>query len=199
MYIIIDSSLIYLDTLYTNAILNCDLDLTFPVTFDTVYLDTTYLVDSTHLYCSWVFVQDTIETSLGGTYYIDTIGNFWVVVDVYCDSRSVGKYFTLNAALNQLSFTIGYPESNAVNNQKISVYPNPFNQNIITEFYLDGNNQTNIEIFDLSGRLLYEMHLQTRSGKNTISLPLEHISDGTYIIHVKTSDRILGIQKIIKN
>jgi alpha-tubulin suppressor-like RCC1 family protein len=74
------------------------------------------------------------------------------------------------------------------------VYPNPSNGWLTIEYQLDENETGQIEVFDLSGRSVYDSTLS--SGRSTAQIRLENLQSGLYLLRIavngstKLSERI---------
>jgi len=81
---------------------------------------------------------------------------------------------------------------------RISIAPNPLNNNtnLCTQFATETT--VNIEIFDLSGRLVYESKkLKIQAGNQQVQLPLSQLTKGIYFCAI-TYDSSKKIVKLIK-
>jgi hypothetical protein len=66
-------------------------------------------------------------------------------------------------------------------NPTFEIYPNPAQNSI--NYVIPGSNQSGIlTVYDISGRLLVSAHIDGESGY----VPLPAVSDGIYIVHIKT-------------
>jgi subtilisin-like proprotein convertase family protein len=73
--------------------------------------------------------------------------------------------------------------------ESISVYPNPFNENFNVQFNLHKPGSVNFEMFDLSGRKIYEKSADfTLAGMNEIQIANTNLTPGVYLLKVKTAD-----------
>lgn len=87
----------------------------------------------------------------------------------------------------------GLEEISAVSFQ---INPNPFNNDLSLRF----ENATQAElvrVYDLSGRILHQQSLSLQ-GKSTLTLPIAHLSAGTYIIQVQFSHQPIQSKRVIK-
>jgi len=75
-------------------------------------------------------------------------------------------------------------------NEQLSIYPNPFNDNI----FVSANNGGNIEIVDIFGKIIYCSELS--DGINEIST--SHFFKGIYFAKIQNKDNSTQIFKIIK-
>ncbi|OFY83051.1 MAG: hypothetical protein A3F72_18815 [Bacteroidetes bacterium RIFCSPLOWO2_12_FULL_35_15] len=100
-------------------------------------------------------------------------------------------------AANQLLAGI---DENMLNNENLIVYPNPFSSTFEISFYSDKKQIVEIELLDISGRtLISQTKLLNGSSTNQISISeIKDLSNGIYIVHLKTPERRY-FKKIIKN
>lgn len=79
-----------------------------------------------------------------------------------------------------------------------TIAPNPVaDGNISCQFHSEINGEASVEIFDLSGKLIYTLNaLQIEKGENNILINMADLSSGTYIIRLNTGSSSL-IQKLI--
>ncbi|MDA3892696.1 MAG: T9SS type A sorting domain-containing protein [Salinivirgaceae bacterium] len=79
----------------------------------------------------------------------------------------------------------------------INPYPNPCTS--ILNIAHNGLNNSNaqIEIYDLSGKIMYNKNVTTGTVKNEISININHLEKGLYIIFVKTAEQSVS-RKFIK-
>lgn len=77
-----------------------------------------------------------------------------------------------------------------LNQQNLSVFPNPADQmtEIVFESSIAGQGQ--IKINDASGRLVFEKDIQIRSGKNKEQLDVSQLIAGQYTIHLNINRQV---------
>jgi hypothetical protein len=83
--------------------------------------------------------------------------------------------------------------------QSISVYPNPFTNQLTVQLAPDNNGSGWAEIYSMTGSLLLKSNVVIQngliqlefSGKNTLS-------SGMYVLKVSQNNRILLIEKVIR-
>ena len=79
------------------------------------------------------------------------------------------------------------------------VYPNPFVQTLFILFELDTSEFVTIEIFDLKGSLVNNVHSGVlNSGVQRINKNLEKLNTGIYILKINTASGLSQTEKIIK-
>jgi hypothetical protein len=94
---------------------------------------------------------------------------------------------------NIISFSVGV--KNISNNDDISVYPNPLEENILyLNFINAASEKISINIYDISGRKLSSSYCMNDI---TIALDLSDYKDGTYYLEIRDSKGVI-IKKIIK-
>ncbi len=81
------------------------------------------------------------------------------------------------------------------NNQEIKCFPNPFNDNVNIVIPELNNNQFEMTLFDMSGRVITPQYSQK---DNTISITDKNLKAGTYIVSVKLRNGKSYSKKIVK-
>jgi hypothetical protein len=74
-------------------------------------------------------------------------------------------------------------QSSILNSNSISVYPNPANQVLNVKFNNIKAGMADIQIMDITGRMITETQREVSSG-NIISLNIEGLSTGIYFVKV---------------
>lgn len=75
--------------------------------------------------------------------------------------------------------------------KSFNIYPNPMNNSAFIKFWLDIQNHVNITLFSIIGQKIKTLYDGIRNkGDHKISINSEGLSSGTYIIEIKTNDRI---------
>ncbi|OFY99522.1 MAG: hypothetical protein A3K10_16110 [Bacteroidetes bacterium RIFCSPLOWO2_12_FULL_31_6] len=145
------------------------------------------------------FPQHTYATT--GNYYLClTVDNGSGCVDTYCDS--------INASgINKTGFTINVVDPNATNIievdnkaiSTISAYPNPVKNNL--SITLNLTEQAKVEVFvtDLLGKQISVITNETMpTGDNTLQWTPANISNGIYLLNIKTNNS-LQVKKLVLN
>jgi len=82
---------------------------------------------------------------------------------------------------------------------EFSVYPNPVNENITINFYLDNPTSVTVEIFDILGVKVDSWdHLEGKSGAQTITKNIGNIPSGVYLVRLKTNNKTLSKRVIVR-
>jgi PKD repeat protein len=79
----------------------------------------------------------------------------------------------------------------------VSVYPNPFRDNIHLDYKLRGFEQIEISIFSATGQLLSKSSLDGNLNRENINL--EGFSRGVYLLVIQSEGKIIHSQRIIKS
>lgn len=71
---------------------------------------------------------------------------------------------------------------------RISVYPNPAQEQLFVEFEKSGSQAADISLIDLTGRTLYREMMRSQSGNFAITIPVKHFEAGIYILKAETEE-----------
>lgn len=90
-------------------------------------------------------------------------------------------------------------ENPVVDIDKFNVYPNPFKDNLNITFYSSKSQTINIELYDISGRLIFKKQEKMSAGASKIVniSEIKLVSNGTYLVRLSTPDESY-LKKIIK-
>lgn len=162
--------------------------------------------DSTIVYVDQTKTQNAGWYKLGDFYL--TKGNKKIL---RLDNSNIvpGKYLTADATLlllnRKLSPSLIISEikdedkvsNNQIEQEKVLVYPSPFNSKAKIHFRIDKSETVELKIFDLLGReVLSRMFQKTNSGINTIELDFDknHLSSGVYLGILRMNDKITSFK-----
>ena len=139
---------------------------------------TVYFEDYTGLTINWSTGESTatIYGLSAGTYYV-TISN-----DISgCVLEGSVEVFT---NIGIISYEIS----------AITVYPNPFNNNINISLEGISDNNIIIEIYDINGKIVQRNNIQIEhtNGTSIVTLPINNIVSGVYNLRTITKDRIFN-------
>jgi hypothetical protein len=81
--------------------------------------------------------------------------------------------------------------------QKITVVPNPVNDNATISLFATKAQNADIVLLDISGKVLYKTTRQLTTGDNKINLDMKQQAAGMYFLHIKTGTETHR-QKILK-
>jgi hypothetical protein len=82
--------------------------------------------------------------------------------------------------------------------EKIEVYPNPAQAVLNVQISTADRQQTILKLYDLSGRLVKHLQANHEAGAQTISLPIEELSNGMYTLMVFGNEVLQQTFKISK-
>lgn len=120
-----------------------------------------------------------------------TAGNYIVLNEGF---EASGSNINLTAIIQQCITPIIGGDSqintrSAANRQNmLSVFPNPANDFVNILFNCDNESNCEIQLLDATGRLVKSYNSVSQSGENHQVLDLEYISNGIYLIMLKTDD-----------
>lgn len=77
----------------------------------------------------------------------------------------------------------------------VSVYPNPFTENVTIDLTNADFDFTSIQVLDITGNLVQEVRVDNQ---NIISINTGDFTSGVYLINVLNSNEIVGTKKITK-
>ena len=86
--------------------------------------------------------------------------------------------------------------------ESLKIYPNPASSELFVEFDLIRQGDLNIDIYDISGKQLYNKSMvDLANGVNRIMINLKNLSlaDGTYLITIRADDQMVSRKVIIRN
>jgi hypothetical protein len=90
-------------------------------------------------------------------------------------------------------------ESNFINNHDLRVFPNPVIDNSHVVFNLGKGGDAQVQIFDLTGKLVYaQKYEQLSAGTNTVEFEANELVKGTYIIVVSQNEKQIGTGRFVK-
>lgn len=126
---------------------------------------------------------------IGGATTVDSILVRWP--DGSCSETvvtNVNANQFLNIGQQGVVNSINESTSNNIHNEKIELYPNPANTSLsitIPDSYKNGV----VEIYNVLGEKIMEYNNMLT---NNISVPVNHLSNGTYFVYVKSDNKILN-------
>ncbi len=85
-----------------------------------------------------------------------------------------------------------------VSNENINVFPNPFYDKINIHSNFIGDKNIEIEIFDISGKLIYSEISINNYDNIELKEDFSNQSKGVYFLHISTDNKIIYKQKLLK-
>ncbi len=141
-----------------------------------------------------------IKTMDGGSSWLVLDGgtNNWLNEVLMTDDSSgyiIGEYGTILSFGNN---NMGIPNVITHGNIGVLCYPNPFIDIIHFELYSNSREEIIIEIYDITGRLVFKDQMIIGKGQQTIEVsPGHHLNTGTYFYKIN-GENIFNAGKIIK-
>jgi PKD repeat protein len=158
----------------------------------------------------WNFGDGNVSTSAFPFYTYTTAGPFQLCLTIndgngcgstYCDSiNSGGVVFKTGG----FSINVQGPGSVGIETDQqaiseLSIYPNPFKDEVSINLSLTENTQTEIFITDLIGNRVAQVSNKTlNAGAHNFSWEANYISNGVYLLNIKTNSS-LQVKKLILN
>ena len=158
------------------------------------FLSATYSGDS--LAANWTWYNcvnnDTVNTDSIGAFTVDQTGVYGVYVEENGCIVQSACVVVSEIFVPVDTSTTGIKE--AINNNAISLYPNPSNGKITIN--ATNNNAINtVNIFDITGTLVFT---QVNLNKATANININHLNTGVYIVEVLSANNKSIVKLIIK-
>jgi hypothetical protein len=153
-------------------------------------LDTSVLfqkIDSIKNYIGPAAGRHFSRWQLNGTFQgdIDTLKMFIRSRIAWLDAKMPGNCWNLN--------TPGNPEENL----QVNFYPNPFSGEIFMELGQSISGQTEIQIIDALGKIVFSTRFNPGTEGNKIRIPAENLSAGIYFAMVRNGENVIS-RKLVK-
>ncbi len=104
-----------------------------------------------------------------------------------------------DSAVVMISYNLPFANENAMVQIKAQLYPNPASENANLRFETEAACQADIKILNQAGQCVLDLGKQDiPAGIHTVSIPVNSLGNGIYIIHVQ-GQGFQGIQKLIVN
>ncbi len=169
------------------AIENCNVSY-FAIDSVTVASVTSFALDSVMVV--WNVYSAGLLEVIPVNYYIGFgLGYYNFILDLYCPTKSNGKFLKVTAKVNVSSLVNLHENASFIT----AVYPNPFTGNFTIS--LAKVERYTISLLDLSGRTLYT---KIYDNTNLIELSqLDYLAKGEYLLEVKSADGVV-VRKVSK-
>ena len=169
------------------AIENCNVSY-FDIDSVTVASVTSFAIDSVTVV--WNVYSAGLLEVIPVNYYIGFgLGYYNFILDLYCPTKSNGKFLKVTAKVNVSSLVNLHEDTSFIT----AVYPNPFTGNFTIS--LAKVERYTISLLDLSGRTLFT---KVYDNTNLIELSqLDYLATGEYLLEVKSADGVI-VRKVTK-
>lgn len=118
------------------------------------------------------------SATAGATYYIYVYG--------YNGAFSATNCYTLNASTSATNFV--KTEQLSENKPEINVYPNPVSDKMNVQYFEEGNKQIIANVYNALGQKVVTQSNTTIEGENNISIDVNNLSNGIYILELVGTD-----------
>lgn len=146
---------------------------------------------------NWSVPPDATIVAGQGNYAVKVNWGFTTGLITVTASNSCGQ-----SAVRKKRVNVMQPSPVIVNttaaNMKLIVSPNPVIQNAVLQFVSPVSYQYHLTLCDMSGRTIMQKNGVAVAGQNNISLSLENIETGTYLITITDNENRKHSLKIIK-
>ncbi len=105
-----------------------------------------------------------------------------------CGSGSTGGTILKKEVVN-----VGLNEAIEI---EVSAYPNPTSDQINIEFPFDANENLSVVIINSLGKIVMRETMNASEGINRVTLDLNNVSEGHYVISIRNENSILGVRKM---
>jgi len=75
--------------------------------------------------------------------------------------------------------------------------PNPATDHINIQFDAIGNMETTFQLMDLAGRLVLQQVVSTIEGQNNISIPMNNLTNGLYVLRVQAGEEAIMLRVVL--
>ncbi len=159
------------------------------LTNQTQYKDTFNLAQG----CYSIIIEDTDSDGLSFWYSSQVEGETAGSLKIRLVGGSYVEFFPGDFGnYHRYDFTVGFtmdvPENEL--NHEIAIFPNPSNGLTTVEVSGAVNNDANLEILDLTGRLIYSEKMNATANFAESFVDVSSYKSGTYLVKIKTSDRV---------
>ena len=83
-------------------------------------------------------------------------------------------------------------------NAEVKVLNNPANANLNISYKVAHQGNTTIQVYSISGAQVYQTKLNVSSGINNISIPVNHLQNGSYVLVTESIKGRKAIQFVKK-
>jgi hypothetical protein len=179
-----DSTIV--DSVYTAAISNCVINYS---AIDSVYISNYSILPNDFINVTWNVVSGNSTATITEVYEIDSIsGVYTLVLQLYCPNKSIGQFLK---AYDQIYVDKSLSGIGKIEDDIISIYPNPFENNLTIS--LENDQATEVVLTDITGKVI----LNQKFNESLIVLDLGDLSSGQYFVTIKNKT-YLTTRKVIK-
>ncbi|NBV68996.1 MAG: T9SS C-terminal target domain-containing protein [Flavobacteriia bacterium] len=134
-----------------------------------------------------------------------TTTTFCWFITTSTNSQTVNKWIPAAPSQLRTAYSL-YVKDNAVTGideaeleSGFNIYPNPSNSQITIDYYLLTETDSEVAIYDATGKLIAQHTLENQnSGNQSVTINISHLADGLYLCNLKVGDQIVS-KRIVKN
>lgn len=164
------------------------------------YLLLTFTEFNTEINYDFVIVYDGVDDSapILGSYSGSTIPN-----QLTSSGSDMYVVFVSDESITEGGFSANYDvllvnTTDVIEAYGLSVFPNPFTNQLTIDFDLETAENVTVELFDLVGRRLHQEDLGNRAaGENQYFINTNDLAKGAYILKLTIGEQIIN-QKVLK-
>jgi hypothetical protein len=170
------------------------LDTCLPIlNIDSVYLgDVSFPNDST-FQVNWYFVSGQATFIFTQDYEFTNPGYYWLILGFNCSNykamSSYGRSVYVDPTITSIS---------NISIAKAMIWPNPVGNNANITLFANSSTNGNLKVIDNTGRVVINKQISIVKGNNYYQLNTAKLSNGAYIISIKTDDGQIWNSKIVK-
>lgn len=94
--------------------------------------------------------------------------------------------------------TVG-AEENSLNSSSVNVYPNPANARLMVSFEAFRNENVEVAVMDIQGRVVMTESHNANSGRNEIELNTEALSNGAYFYNITVGGQTINGKFVVRH
>lgn len=168
----------------------CNMQGTIKVQFDTTRIGESNLGNNPYNF-AWSNSASTkdIIISQPGTYSVTVT-----------DANGCSNTFTANVTASTMD-SCGNATSVApvAQQQYVSIYPNPANNNVMMKFFANSTSDMNIRLTDVMGRVVKQTKVHASSGENNVTINVTDIPSGMYYIQLSSNtEQFAGVKLVVQ-
>ena len=177
---------VIVDDVYASAISNCAIDYSnIKYSYIASYQD----LGNDNVSVTWLVSDGTALNYITANYHLSPVnGVYTLVLQLYCPTKSTGKYLVSSDQFNYQGSKAGLSE---IETNSILIYPNPVNDKI--SISIGKNQNSEVVITDITGKVV----VSKTSTESEITIDVTDLMSGQYIVSVKNESSIIT-KKIVK-
>ena len=177
---------VIVDDVYASAISNCAIDYSnIKYSYIASYQD----LGNDNVSVTWLVSDGIALNYITANYHLSPVnGVYTLVLQLYCPTKSTGKYLVSSDQFNYQGSKAGLSE---IETNSTSIYPNPVNDKMTIS--IGKNQNSEVVITDITGKIV----VNKNSTESEITIDVTDLMSGQYIVSVKNESSIIT-KKIVK-